>query len=67
MLQGETNWPLGDRMDHLNIMLPEIKSRKVPIERLLKEKLTMEPTAILENVLVRIRTHAGTYQGAINQ
>lgn len=56
MLQGETNWPLNDRINHLNIMLAEIKSRKISIARLPDEKLAMEPAAIVDNVLVSIPT-----------
>ena len=67
MLQGDTNWPLTERIKYLNELLADIKSRKTPIKELLTQPLELEPAALLENTLVSMRTHTTTYQGTINK
>ena len=53
--------------DHLNDLLAEIKSCKVPISDLLNDDLGIEPAAVLENVLISVCTHTTTYQGTIKK
>ena len=67
MLQGDTNWPLTERINHLNELLADIKSKITPLKVILKEPLEREPAAVLENSLVSMRTHTTTYQGTLNK
>ena len=66
MIQSETNWPVSDRIEHLNLLLNLTKFKIIPIEVLLNEKLQSDPSAVLENVMVSIRTHTTSYQGTVN-